>query len=327
VAVRRSLAAQDTQLGWYGRDGRRLSDVPGDGWRNPALSPNDALIAVQRNTRQGTSEDIWIVDAAKSTSRALSSEVTTEESPSWSADGRRVIFQSYRAGPRGQGTARALVDKPLDGSAAVTFGENVDIAGTFVGLTPDTRSILLFRIVAGNRDIVLMPRDGGSGTTFAQTAFDETQPALSPDGKWMAYVSDERGVGVRRDIFIRAFPAGDRKIHVTADGPGGVQPLWRKDGRELYFVSLDQHLNAVSVEVAGDSLRISRPTALFETTIRPEAGLGTRASYDVTRDGQRFVVVQATGADTRNDAPITVLVNWRSAVARGVRATAAEEER
>jgi Tol biopolymer transport system component len=314
IAFRRT-AEINRRLVWYAREGARLGEVPGEGdWHNPSLSPDDAWVAVQRNERQGTGADMWTINVARNTPRALSTETDHEQTPFWAPESDRVLFQTVRdfTGPS------TILAKPLAGSAAETIGTGV--RGTIVDLLPDGRSVLSFAIVEGNRDILIAPLDGKSPpVAFARSTFNETQPALSPAGRWLAYVSDELGINEQRDVYIQAFPGGGKKIQVSEDSRGGQQPRWRRDGRELFYLAPDKRIIAVPVESAGDTLRLGAARPLFQTTIGSETGIGTRASYDVTRDGQKFIVAESPAGSAGADMPFTLLINWRSAVARGVR--------
>jgi Tol biopolymer transport system component len=313
IATRRSVDTE-RRLVWYGRDGVRLGEIPEDGdWRNPSLSPDDSRVAAQRNEREGTGSDLWVLDVARGTTRAVSAEVGQEGPPAWSLTGDRVIFVKNQFSD-----APTLVAKPLDGGAAETL--RTGFRGTFIGPMPDRRSVLSFSLVEGNRDILITPVDGTSPpVAFARSTFNETQPALSPDGRWLAYVSDELGINEQSDVYVQAFPGGGKKVQVSADTLGGQQPRWGRDGRELFYVAPDKRIIAVPVASAGDTLRLGQARPLFQTMIGSERGLGTRASYDVTRDGKKFIVAESRSRSADVDRPFTLLVNWRSAVAKGVR--------
>ena len=311
VAFRRDLDP-GRQLVWYARDGRRLDVVDGPAsWRNPELSPNDAYVAAQRNDGQGLREDIWIYDVARRSSRALLATPNSEYSPVWSADGTRIILRSVELGTSTTTTAgtASLIEKSIESGEQKTLTVlRREIGGTFQALTPDGRSALLFRLRDGHRDIVIAPLDSTQPeTTVAQTRFNETQPMISPDGRWVAYTSDEIG---ERHVFIQPFPAGGRRIHVTEGTAGGVQPRWGRDGRELFYLGRDGRLTAVPVTLAGDTLRLGLAKPLFATTMAFEAGVGTRADYAVTRDGQRFVVAEPR--PQAEGTALTVFVNWKS---------------
>lgn len=148
---------------------------------------------------------------------------------------------------------------------------------------------------------------------FARSTFNETQPALSPNGRWMAYVSDELAINQQRDVYIQAFPGGGKKIQVSETTRGGQQPRWSRDGCELFYVAPDKRIIAIPVESAGDALRLGPARPLFQTMIGAETGLGTRASYDVTRDGKKFIVAEAPADNAAAIPPFTLLVNWRAA--------------
>jgi len=313
IAHRRPVEAQ-RRLVWYSRDGVRLGEIPEDGdWRNPSLSPDDSRLAAQRDEREGTGLDIWIVDIARGTTRALSTEVGGEGTPVWAADGNRVLFLRDALS-----TATALLAKPLDGGAAETVSTGV--RGTLSDLLPDGRSVLSFTLLEGHREIIITPLDATvPRRVFASSPFNETQPALSPDGRWLAYVSDELGINEQRDVYIQAFPGGGKKIQVSADTRGGQQPRWRRDGRELYYVAPDRSIIAMAVESSGDTLRLGPARPLFQTMMGSEGGLGTRASYDVTRDGLKFIVAESPAGSADVNRPFTLLMNWRSSVAKGVR--------
>jgi hypothetical protein len=294
----------------------KLGEVPGEGdWRNPSLSPDDLRVAAERDERQGTGRDIWVLDLARPTPRLLSAGVGPEMTPIWSHEGDRVIFQSGT--DETLTTGRSIVAKSLSGGATENISPRA--RGTFVDLMPDGKSALVFTLVEGNRDIQITPLDGASPpVAFARTTFNETQPALSPDGRWLAYVSDELGIDQRRDVYVQAFPGGGKKVQLSDATGGGHQPRWRRDGRELFYVTPDSRIAAVPTELSSETIKVGQPRALFQTAIGSESGLGTRAHYDVTRDGKKFIVAEFR--DGRLAAPpFTVLVNWRSIVAKGVR--------
>ena len=208
-----------------------------------------------------------------------------------------------------------MVEKPMNGGSERTVFENKGAFLPFVTqMTGDGRA-LGFKIRDGNRDIFIQSSNGEE-TYFAQSPGNETQPALSPDERWIAYVYGENsGDESNKIIFIEAFPNGGQKIRISGD-TGGVQPRWRRDGRELYFVAPDGSLMAVTVEETGGVLKVGTPKALFKTTIRFEAGIGTRASYDATRDGSRFFVTEQKKDPAADTQPVTVLVNWQSIVTK-----------
>ncbi len=135
-------------------------------------------------------------------------------------------------------------------------------------------------------------------TPFLQSEFNETLPQLSPDGRWMAYVSDESG---RNEIYVQPFPGPGGKWQVSTNG--GSYPLWRRDGKELFYFAPGRKLMAVEVK-AGSTFEAGLPKFLFETRLKS----GGNRQYDVSSDGQRFLINLAVGEES--SAPITLVLNW-----------------
>ena len=143
---------------------------------------------------------------------------------------------------------------------------------------------------------------------FLKTPFYERHAQLSPDGSWIAYISDESGKGA--EVYVQSFPAGGGKWQVSTGG--GVQPRWRHDGKELFYVAPDGKMMAVPVE-AGATFEAGRPEALFQTRTFGLAPSGSYSQqYDVTLDGQRFLI--NTDVSDVTAAPITVVLDWTAAI-------------
>jgi Tol biopolymer transport system component len=301
------------QLTWRSRNGAPLGTIGGDGdWYNPELSPDDASVAAQRNQFQGTGPDIWVHDFSRAVSRAIASERQSELMPFWSSDGARVWFMRDDVG---------VFEKPSSGGAERRVSDFAAAAALRVtGISHDGRHLVTFRMNdQNNRDIFIVPLAAETPPfSFAQSAANEMQPALSPDGRWLAYVTDELGTNQQQaDVFVQAFPDGGHKVRVSATTDGGAQPRWRKDGRELFFVAKDQRLMALAVEESGEVLRLGPARPLFRMPFGPVAGLATRAGYDVTRDGQRFIIAEPRpGGRT---SALAVVVNWTTALTVGRR--------
>jgi Tol biopolymer transport system component len=148
-------------------------------------------------------------------------------------------------------------------------------------------------------DIWVLPLTGDKKPfPFLQTEFRESFPAFSPDSKWMAYVSDESG---REEVYVAPFPAAGRKLQVSTGG--GTLPLWRGDGKEIFYVTLDNKLMAAEVTVRGDTFQVGAVKMLFEARMRRPGTI-----YDVTRDGRRFLV--NTLPAQQSTPPFVLVVNW-----------------
>lgn len=291
------------QLVWRARDGRRLGVVEGNGdWMNPELSPDETQVAVQRDEGQGTQFDIWIHDVARGASRSVASARGAETAPFWSADGSRILF-------RHNGTGLKTV--ALAGAPPAFKKGWEEKGGLAYGLAPDGRTLVGFRIgPQGNHDLFVAPSMIPAALTLSLSRPSPRHNRRSHPTVRGWPMSRMSRVGAMRGMSSssRSRRAG---MHVTTGSNGGGQPRWRRDGRELYFIGTDRRLNVVSVEPApGGTLRVGTPQPLFEVAVRFETGMGTRAAYDVTRDGRRFVVAEDTGGPAEEHGAITVLVDW-----------------
>src|SRR5262249_46270521 len=137
-----------------------------------------------------------------------------------------------------------------------------------------------------------------------QTTFDETFALFSPDGKWIAYESNESG---RNEIYVQPFPGPGNKARISTDG--GAQVHWRKDGKELFYIALDGRLMAVPIHLATDTIEAGAPVPLFATHMGPALSFPNRQQYDVSPDGQRFLMNTII---EEAPSPITVILNWKA---------------
>jgi hypothetical protein len=168
----------------------------------------------------------------------------------------------------------------------------------------DGRFLLAEKHRGGQSDLLTVPVDAPrQGVTLLATSADERQARLSPDMRWLAYSSNESG---RHEVYVRRFPGGESKWQVSTRG--GAQPMWRHDGRELFYLGLDGTLMVATVK-RDDAFETNPPRALFDTGIRASF-VDRRNQYVVTRDGERFLV--NVSAEDENSAPITVVLNWQA---------------
>jgi Tol biopolymer transport system component len=290
-----SLVDQRT-LVWVDRTGRETSlGAPSRSYVYPRMSPDGTKVALDVRDEQN---DIWIWDLARPGLARLTFGDSLENCPVWSPDSRRVAFSS-RAGP---GAPATLFWRQADGtgSAEPLAPSNATIfcATSFL---PDGSGLLAFTGLggaAGNDDIGLVRIGENRLTPLLQTAFDEGNPSVSPDGQWIAYSSNESG---RNEIYVRPIPDVDAGRWQVSTG-GGEQPLWAHNGRELFYRS-----GAALMHAAIDTDRgfaVSNPEVLFEDDYSP--GLGGRA-YDVSPDDERFLMIKESTAPSER---IVVVQNW-----------------
>ena len=304
VVVHQSGSAGRTQLTWSDRRGKQLGTVeePAD-QGDVELSPDDSRLVFRRVDARTGSISLWLIDLALGTPSRFTFEKTSDFSPIWSPDGSRILFSSLRDGPpnlyqklsSSAGTDEALLKSPV---AKISFDWSHDGRYIIYGVVdPKTSWDLWFVPLA----------DTSKPVAFLQTNFDERQAKFSPNGRWVAYVSNESGTS---EVCVRQFPATPGKWQVST--AGGEQPRWRADGKELFYLSADHKLMSVEVNTEGATFEHRAPTVLFGTRI---GGIDTPGNYyAVTANGQRFLLnnLIAEAAYT----PITVVLNWTADLKR-----------
>jgi Tol biopolymer transport system component len=254
--------------------------------------------------------DIWLLDVAQGIPTRFTFDPAIDWVPVWSPDGSRLFWSSGRAG------ASDIYQKASNGSGNEELVLKSSSGKTPSAVSPDGRN-LLFSVAdprTGMDQWVLPLTPGTPGAAvpapYLQSQFNERQGQFSPDGRWVAYVSDESGKDER--VYVQSFPAGAGKFQVSAGG--GVQPRWRGDGKEIFYLAPDQTLMAVDVSTA-PTFQTGAPRALFRTQV-PRNNVQTSFRYDVTPDGKQFLLITpAAGANTAT-TPINVLLNWQARVRR-----------
>ena len=265
----------------------------------PVLSPDGTHLAVSIfSGLQGTG-DVWIFDLQRGTSTRLTFGPALQQIPVWSPDGKTVFYASSAKGPP------HIYAKAADGSGAerpvLESNEAVEIP---VSISPDGRYLVYERrdLVSSQTGIDLwaLPLSGdGKPFPIVQSAFDDTHPAVSPDGKWMAYQNNESG---RMEVYITAFPGGGAKWEVSSNG--GTNARWRRDSKEFYFLDPADNLMAVDVSTANNAVRLGVPHALFQM-VGAERQFGP---YDVSANGKKFLINSANLQE--GNEPVTLVQNW-----------------
>ena len=307
-----SAGDQLAQLAWFDRQGKPLGSLgPAGAYFGLELSPDGARVAVDE--LDNSTRDIWILDAARGVPTRFTFDPGVHREPHWSPDGSRLVFAS----DRGHGGRWSIYQKPSNGSG----NEELLLDDTAPllpgGWSPDGRRLIYQRIDAKtNLDLWILPLSpGGKPEVYLQTPFVERQPQFSPDGRWVAYASNE-SISNQYQVYVQPFPPGAGKFQVST-GAGGAEPHWRRDGKEIFYLGADGKLMAVEIKTQ-PRFEAGVPQALFDTHIVTPTLLSMLGSfkYDVTPDGRRFLVDRiSTAADQRGTvAPITVVLNWQAGV-------------
>jgi eukaryotic-like serine/threonine-protein kinase len=298
LAYQAAPAGANNQLAWYSRTGQKLGTVGQPSlYTNPALSPDGSRLAV--GVGPHGARDIWIYDLKRGTASRLTFNPADDLDPVWSADGSRVFFSSDRDGRVDiyQQAANGL------GSAQPVFQSK-------------DQNKYLDDVSADGRYLIYDTGGGASGTElWALPLFGERKPftlvqggsfgahsaRFSPNGRFVAYDSNETE---KIETYVQTFPQQNGKWQISPSG--GLEAFWRRDGKELFYLSPDDQLMAVPVNTDAGSFQPGIPKPLFQATLVPIANW--RNIYSPSPDGQRFLMVTPEGQD--KPEPITVVVNW-----------------
>jgi Tol biopolymer transport system component len=285
---------------WYDRTGKELGPATSEPLmaRGFRLSPDDSRLAANIFDLAGGNMDIWVIDLKRGARSRLTFEPTIETSPVWSSDGARIAYSSDRKG-------QPLLVKSASGTAGEEILFQSDDAKNPTSWSTDGRFLLFNRTLPKTKtDVWVLPLFGDRKPfPLVQSEFIDRNGQFSPDGRWVAYVSDESG---RLEIYVVPFPGPGGKWQVST-GIGGSVPHWSADGRELFYVTGDRDLMTVEVK-SGSEFQASSPKPLFSLS-----SLTPVTVFEVSRDGRRFlqgIPREATGS------PVTLVLNWTAELAK-----------
>jgi serine/threonine-protein kinase len=271
-------------------------------YANPRLSPDGRRLAL--TVLKDGNFDIWVYDLDRGVPTRLTFDDASETEQIWSPDGRQLAFSSGRT------KTDNVYRKRADGSGdeeRLSTSDEPHWAGSWA---PDGQSIVVSQLSAsGNFDVLRLTLADKKLTPLLNSSFRESDPAISPDGRWMAYTSTESG---RPEIYVRPYPSGSGRWQISDNA--GAYPRWSRNGKELFY-RIDGGVMGASVDTSGDSIRTGKPVQLFTGAFR--GGLGglsisgnTFSDYDVSADGQSFVMFPATEAESTNRGVVTVVTRW-----------------
>jgi eukaryotic-like serine/threonine-protein kinase len=289
----------DRRLTWFDRSGKPVGTL-GDAGSFGAIefSPDQRSLAASVLDASGN-RDLWIYDVARGLRTRFTFDPAIDDDPIWSPDGRSIAFRS----DRNKGYFD-LYRKSSDGTGAeeLLYADHLQKApGTW---SSDGKFLLYAG--AGGGGISVLPltpqqtRAAPQPSLFLQIAFIANQPRFSPDGQWVAYTSNE---SQQNEIYVAPFPGPGGKRQISTSG--GTLPRWRRDGREILYVRPDGRLTAAEVNIKGSTIEVGQVQPLGILVVGPGTGA---YSYDLSADGQRFLVVAAT--EQASAPPLTLIQNW-----------------
>jgi Tol biopolymer transport system component len=284
------------QLTWVNRTGRPLQTLGEVGvYFDPFLSADGTMLALERHDSGRGSGDIWTVDLARGAFSRLTSAPGYETTPVWGPD-RRVAYASDQTeapsiyvNSSTAASAESLLISPPTRSFPLDWSQD----GRYV--------VFMLNGSSTRNDVWIYDAERKSSRPLLASAFNEGWARISPDGRWIAYVSDE---SQQREVYVRSFPEGPVKLQIST--AGGGEPQWRADGRELFYIAPDNTITSVDVRSTATSFDASKPAGLFTANV--DQNKSVRNQYAVSRDGQRFLVLSVVD---RNGSPIVAILNWR----------------
>jgi eukaryotic-like serine/threonine-protein kinase len=293
-----------SRLTWFDRSSRQLGTVGDPGIiQNMSLAADDRHVAVARIEPKNGNRDIFVIDAATNAENRISFDTSEDDSPTWAPDGRQVLFVGQRADAWAvisKATVAATKEQVLFEHKGL-FRDNLNVND----VSADGKLVLLQfgRTTVGQSDLWVLRAGTTTLEPYSQSIAFEGDAAFSPDGKWVAYQSSD--VGQRANVYVQPYPATGSKSQISRDV--GFKPLWRSDGKELFFLNDDGLMAAPMANgfLAGPA----RP--MFGVRMLGRGGNAGR-QYGVTRDGQRFLV-NLPSQESASQA-LTVTTNWLAAV-------------
>jgi eukaryotic-like serine/threonine-protein kinase len=289
---------------WWNREGKQTEAISkSEHYLFPALSRDGTRVAAGIFAGGQGVMDVWIFDLTRQTSTRLTFGPGTQGNPVWSSDGMTIFYGSNTTG------LSHIYAKAADGGGA----EHLILDEGTVSEAPRSVSLdgryLVFERRQPNESgyhLWVLPLQGDQKPfPIVQDVFDEELASVSPDGRWMAYQSNESG---RREVYVTGFPGGGAKWQVSSNG--GSSPKWRADGKELFFLDTSDTLSAVDFSTRGGAPHLGAPRALFQAVgIQRDFG-----AYDVTADGEKFLL--NSGNLKEGSDPLTLVLNWAAELKR-----------
>jgi len=295
-----------SQLAWFDREGKQVSTLGTPArYANPRVSPDGKRVAMDIDDPQSSNTDIWLIDTTHQVPYRFTFDPSQDETPLWSHDGSRILWLSDRGGKNGF-YLKASNGSEIEESPTLPIGVDLSFASAPSDWSSDGRFLLYTDLQEGDTlHLWVLPMNGDRKPyrLLPGTSAD-VEGQFSPDGHWVAYSSNESGTW---QVYVAPFPGPGGKYQISTGG--GQQPRWRRDGKELFFLSRERKLMAVPLK-AGPTFEFGAPVALFESRAHEPLTAEEFFTYDVSSDGQRFLI--NANAEQKDVRPIDILLNWSS---------------
>ena len=293
LVAQSSGGVTQSKLAWFDRKGTEVGMVgKPDAYANVVLSPNGKSVAVDITDAGSGNADVWVMDLPAGNSKRLTFDPAVDAMPIWNPDGGRLVFSSSRE------HSFELYLKNSDGSSEEKVIEGSEEDRYACDWSRDGKYVVFQQ----GYDLWVMEEQEKKSRLLLKAAATLKNGQISPDGKWLAYASNESG---KWEVYVTSFPEGRGKWQVSSGG--GEQPRWRGDGRELFFLSADAKMMATPIK-SGANFDAGTPVALFQANPRELVATSELMEYDVSKDGQRFLInTQVKNAEAR---PMSVVLNW-----------------
>ena len=304
LIYRRGTFLGVNELVWLNRRGIRVGEIGSGGdFRAVRISPDGRHVAFAIEDRRVGTPDVWIHDVARNQATRFTFDLGTDRDPVWSPDASRLAVRSNRK----EGVniyARAL--NGIGGEQLLSADD-----ANIHDWSRDGRALVYSRADPHGKtekDIWVLPLNGARGPyPLVEAPLNQDYPRFSRSGRLLSYQTDDAG---RIKVFVMAYPSTGDKWDVTPDG--GAQPIWRADGKELFYVAPDNTIMAVDVREGAHTVEFGTPQPLFRAPIIVLPARQPNWTWDVSPDGQRFLLILAKA----DDAPVTLVTNWQAALKR-----------
>jgi len=299
-----TAATITTRLIWRDREGNEISTLGEDEFAfDVRLSPDDRLAAVSIEDNATGGQDIWIYEVDRGIKSRFTFSPGSDNSPEWSPDSSTLAFSGEQAG------VRSIFLKSLGGASdAELLYQNPEGDMIPEAWTPDGKQIIgLLSSGTGDADLWLIPIDSpGDAEPLIATEFVEGYASVSPDGRWLAYASNESG---ELEVYVTSFPQPGRKWQIST--AGGEQPVWSASGDQIVYIGPDGYLFAVNVDGAGDSISVGRVQQLFQS----ERVQTLNENVAMTAAGDRFLINTVSAEARASGPPATLVINFPTELA------------